>query len=220
VTKQRHTKENIHDRESANLDDDDDKVLKNGILQDGKTLRTSMFAKDGKTPNPDLTPVQLAIAATRAATQSFDSSLHRPGYRYGAATGTGDTAAAHPPTRFGVHDSAREDAYAERDREMADAWQSSKSPPSGAYPVGTSQEGHECTINGAPGTLQPIDGHQGWLRCVADDDDTNYSGDDTDIDGSNDSRTGKFDAVKAQQIKADAYAAYDAEVKEAYKRKG
>lgn len=189
------------------LDDDD----KNNILKDGETRTFKMFMKDGITPNPNLSPAQrvaAAVSATRQAMASFDSAMHdgyrhKPGFVRRAATMTADSVTA---------DATRDAAYEEYDRRQNDAWQS-KSPPSGSYPVGTSQEGDACTINGAAGTLQAIDGHNGWLECVADDDNDNSS-------SSNPyDSAGKFDSVKAQAIKDAAYAAYDSEISQRWRNK-
>jgi hypothetical protein len=183
-------------------DDDDDVFDSRGVLKDGATLTNRMFMKDGN-PNPDLTPAQrvaAAVAATRAAMTSFDSSMHKPGFRYAADCGAA-------PTRFGVHDSTREDCYAARDREMADAWKTKtdRAPPAGSYPA---SEGDSCTINGEPGTLCVIDGHDGYLECVPN----------SDIDNDNDIDTG--DSAKTpQQIRDAAYATYDSEISDAWRNK-
>jgi hypothetical protein len=103
------------------LDDDDEgDILKNGILQDGKSLRTHMYARDGS-PLPGFTDVQRAIAATKDAMRTFDASLHRPGFRRAAATSTADSA-HQTGHRFGVFDAAKEKAYADRDRELTNSW--------------------------------------------------------------------------------------------------
>src|ERR1035437_9249050 len=75
----------------------------------------------------------------------FDAASHRPGHRYPA---TNDAA-------------KRNEMYADADRELSDAWKTKTPPPSGAYPEGTSHAGGACTVNGSPGTLQRIDGHDG-----------------------------------------------------------
>jgi hypothetical protein len=176
-------------------DDDDDVFDSNGILKDGKHVTVSMFMKDGL-PNPDLTPAQrvaAAVAATRDAMQTFDSNLHRPGFRR-AATGTADSVAAA---------TARDAAYADYNRRQSDAWRGTtddKAPPAGSYPATDYDEGDSCTIGGQAGTLQPIDGYDGFLECVADDDDG----------GTDDSRT--IDA------KAKAYESYDSEITNAWRR--
>jgi len=164
--------------------DDDDKRNKQGILRDGERRTIHMFDSKGA-PLPGFTPVQIAIARTKDAMQSFDASMHRPGFRRAAATGTADSA-AHQSTRFGVYDGVREKAYAERDRETADAWKS-KSTDS-----------------------------DNWLECIAD----NHDGDDGD-DGSNpyDSRTGKVDATKVQQIRDAAFQEYDEEIQNRWRNK-
>jgi hypothetical protein len=100
-------------------DDDTDEILKDGeILRDGKTLTVKMFMRDGS-PNPALSPVQIAIANTRAAMKTFDASLHRPGHRY-----ANDAAPLNDAQRlrYGVFDGAKEKAYADRDRELTNSW--------------------------------------------------------------------------------------------------
>jgi hypothetical protein len=128
--------------------------------------------------------------------------MHRPGYRYAAPTGTADSAV---PTRFGVHDSALEKAYADRDRATSDAWKRKTDavpPPEAAYSADDASEGDQCTINGRPGKLCAMDDNDEWLVCVADDD--------TDID------TGDSATVDA---KVKAYAAYDSDITNAWRNK-
>jgi hypothetical protein len=167
-------------------DADEEDALQNGILKDGHHLTCHMFAKDGA-PLPGFTDVQRAIAATHDAI-TFDASLHKPGPRY--ATGTYDTAA---------HDAAitaRNAAYEEYQATITDAWRS-KSAPSGSYPAANGANvGDNCTINGSPGTLRAIPGHDGWLQCVAD---TNDSRPDT------------------QQIKDSAYSEYDLQIQNSWR---
>jgi hypothetical protein len=93
------------------IDDDDD------ILKDGETLTVKMYMKDGS-PNPSLTPVQLAIAATYDA-MTFDASLHRPGHRYANDAAPLEDAQR---LRYGVFDAAKEKAYADSDRDLTEAW--------------------------------------------------------------------------------------------------
>jgi hypothetical protein len=189
--------------------DDDDK---NRILKDGETMTVKMFMKDGS-PNPALTPAQrvaAAVAATRDAMKSFDSSMHRmhkPGHRYAAdAAGfTADSAAAAVV--------ARDAAYSDYERRQADAWKTGRTrdaPPDGSYPASEADEGDACTIDGRPGRLCTIDGHEGYLECIADDDNDG---------GTDDSRRATHDTRTPQQIKADAYAAYDSEVSDAWRNK-
>lgn len=100
------------------IDDDDDTDMIDGILQPGGHLRVPMFLKDGVTINPDLNAVQRAVAGTRAAT-TFDASLHRPGHRYANNAAPLNDAQR---LRYGVFDAAKEKAYADRDRDLTDAW--------------------------------------------------------------------------------------------------
>src|ERR1019366_3879027 len=162
---------------------DDDSTDERGLLKDGHIMRTSMMMRDS------LSPMQKAIAAAHDATQydasTFDAASHRPGYR--RASGTNDAA-------------AKRAMYDTIDRELSDAWRS-KAPPAGSYPAASGAKvGDSCTVNGSPGTLQRIDGADGYLECVATD----------DTDHSKDSRT--YDAVNAEKIKAASYAAYDADL--------
>jgi hypothetical protein len=99
------------------IDDDD------SILKDGQHLRVPMFMKDGITPNPALSPVQRAIAVTHdAATfdaSTFDAASHRPGHRYANDSVPMNDAQR---LRYGVFDTAKEKAYADRDRDLTEAW--------------------------------------------------------------------------------------------------
>jgi hypothetical protein len=181
-----------------------------GVLKDGKTLTTRMFMKDGSV-NPDLTPAQrvaAAVAATKAAMTGFDSSLHgalhRPGFRL-------------PPTSAAMTDAAVriDDAYSAYERDQANAWRNTgdrKAPPAGSYPAATGcSVGDQCTINGAPGTLQQIDGYDGYLECIATD--GNDNSDDT-----NDSRT-RRDSRTPQQIREEMYFTYDSNIQDAWRNK-
>jgi hypothetical protein len=161
-----------------------------------------MYMKDGSS-NPDLTPAQrvaAAVAATRAAMTSFDSSMHRPGFRY-AATGTADSAAAADAAI-----TARDAAYADYSRRQADAWKTGKTrdaPPDGAYSAEEADVGDACTINGCPGVLVEIDGFDGeYLECVATD------GNDNSTDDS-----------RAADAKVKAYDAYDSDITNAWRNK-
>ena len=108
-----------------------------------------MYMKDGS-PKPGFTPVQHAIAAATHDAVTFDANLHRPGHRY--PSGTNDAAVK------------RATMYDTIDRELSDAWRS-KAPPTGSYPANDANEGDACTIDGAPGTLRAIAGHDAWLEC-------------------------------------------------------
>jgi hypothetical protein len=50
---------------------------------------------------------------------TFDASLHRPGHRY-----ANDAAPLNDAQRlrYGVFDAAKENAYADRDRDLTEAW--------------------------------------------------------------------------------------------------
>jgi hypothetical protein len=146
-----------------------------------------------------LTDVQKAIAATYDATQSdastFDAASHRPGHRF--PSGTQDSLHKHGH-RYGVHDAATEKAYADAESDLSNSWRGNTgaAPPAGSYPEGTSHEGRACTVDGAPGTLRAIPGHDGWLQCVAD---------------TNDSRP------DAQEIKDSAYSEYDLRIQNSWR---
>jgi hypothetical protein len=191
-------------------DDDDDVFDSNGVLKDGATHTTKMFARDGSAL-PGFTPVQIAIAATKAATKTFDRAMHlpnQPGY-IRRDTGTGITDAAAVAARDAA-DKVLDVAYAEYSRMQDDAYKTKSLPPAGSYPEGSSSEGDPCTVNGSPGTLQSIEGHSGWLRCVADDDANNNAGTD-------DSRQ-QLDATAVQKIKDDAYDAYSLDIENAWRK--
>jgi len=196
-------------------DDDDDVFDKNGLLKDGKHATVPMFMRDGK-PNPDLTPSQrvaAAVAATKDAMRSFDSSMHRihrPGFRYSAdtAAGTVDSAAADAAI------TARDAAYSDYQRRQSDAWKTGRTrdaevPPDGSYPASDYDEGDSCTVGGQAGTLQLIDGYEDYLECVAND-----SGD----DGTGDSRT-THDTRTPQQIRDAAYQEYDSDITNSWRNK-
>ena len=107
--------------------EDEDNDMIDGILQPGGHLRIPMYMRDGITPNPDLTPVQRAIAAAAATKDAvtFDSASHKPGHRFASTT-----------------DNAKRDAlYDAADRELSDAWKTKAPPPTGSYPEGTGHEG-------------------------------------------------------------------------------
>jgi hypothetical protein len=100
--------------------EDDNSDMIDGILQPGGHFRVPMFLRDGVTINPVLNASQRAIAATRqhdAAT--FDAASHRPGHRY-----ANDAAPLNDAQRlrYGVFDTAKEKAYADRDRELNNSW--------------------------------------------------------------------------------------------------
>jgi hypothetical protein len=126
------------------IEDDDDR-----ILQDGETRTVKMYMKDGS-PKPGFSPLQHAIAAATHDAATFDASLHKPGHRY-----ANDAAPLNDAQRlrYSVFDAAKERAYADRDRELTEAWRGSKSPPTGSYPEGTSHEGNACTVDGAQQTM-------------------------------------------------------------------
>src|ERR1035437_9484339 len=106
--------------------DEKETDMLDGMLQPGGHYRVPMFLRDNVTINPSLTPVQRAIAATRqhdAATfdaSTFDAASHRPGHRY--PTGTNDSTNNPQHLRYGVFDTAKEKAYADRDRELTNSW--------------------------------------------------------------------------------------------------
>ena len=106
------------------IQDEEDASLLNGILQNGMHLRVPMFLRDGITPNPALSERQRAIAAaTRDAatfdTATFDAASHRPGHRYANDSVPMNDAQR---LRYGVFDTAKEKAYADRDRELNNSW--------------------------------------------------------------------------------------------------
>ena len=95
-------------------DDDEDTTL----LKDGQTITVKMYALDGS-PLPGFTDIQRAIGAATHDTATFDASLHKPGHRF--PSGTQDS--LHKPShRYGVTDTAKEKAYADRDRELNNSW--------------------------------------------------------------------------------------------------
>src|ERR1035437_2087917 len=106
------------------FEDDSDRDMIDGILQPNGHFRVPMFLRDGA-PNPSLTPVQRAIALTRqhdAATfdaATFDAASHRPGHRYAIDAAPLNDAQR---LRYGVFDTAKEKAYADRDRELTNSW--------------------------------------------------------------------------------------------------
>jgi hypothetical protein len=124
------------------IDEDDE----NYILKDGESRSCRLMMKDSITPNPALSSVQRAIAASHGDATTFDASTfdaasHRPGHRY-----SNDTAAA----------ATRDAMYADADRKLSDAWKTKAPPPSGAYPEGTSHAGGACTVDGAQQTMDAV----------------------------------------------------------------
>ena len=76
---------------------------------------------------------------------------------------------ASRPGFVGGDRTAIDAAYADSVRSLNDAWriEDAAPPPAGAYAVAAGYKaGGACTINGAPGTLQPS-GRDGWLVCRA-----------------------------------------------------
>jgi hypothetical protein len=180
---------------------DDDAFDENGLLRDGRHVTVPLFMKDSGKPNPDLTPAQkvaAAVAATRDAMNTFDASMHRPGFRYGtpAATHTADSAAI----------TARDAAYSSYDRRQSDAWRGKTKdapPDEGGYSADDHSEGDQCmTSNGEAGTLQASDDDDNWLICVA-----------NDGGGTGDSKK------TPQQIRDAAYESYDTDITNAWRNK-
>ena len=169
--------------------DEENPDMLDGILQPNGHYRVPMFLRDNVTINPVLNASQRAVVGMRqhdAAT--FDGSLYKPGPRYSTNHAAANDAAAK-----------RDAAYEEYQRYITDAWKS-KAPPAGSYPAANgANEGDACTINGAPGKLRAIAGHDGYLECRSTD----------KADHSNDSRSIQNDAQSAQAIKDAAYAEYD-----------
>lgn len=102
------------------IDDVEDEILHDGeILRDGQRLRVPLMLRDSVTPNPALSPMQRAIAAATHDAVTFDAASHRPGHRY-----ANDAAPLNDAQRlrYGVFDTAKEKAYADRDRELTNSW--------------------------------------------------------------------------------------------------
>jgi hypothetical protein len=97
--------------------DDDETILKDGILKDGATLTVKMFMKDGVTPNPNLSPVQLAVAATQNAMADDAAILdaaHKPGFIRAAPVITDAMVARNK---------ARAEYYDAYDQSVSTAWE-------------------------------------------------------------------------------------------------
>jgi hypothetical protein len=114
------------------------------ILQDGQTLRVSMFLRDGS-PNPLLSEVQRAVAATQTRKLLVDDgtgnslNLHKPGFRVSAN-----------PAERAAADAALTAAYDEVEARDASAWRTDTD--TGSHPLLVNKRG-----------LSP-----GKLECVAD----------------------------------------------------
>jgi hypothetical protein len=112
--------------------DEDD----DAILHDGQRVRVLMMMKDstdGMHKHPAL----------------HDGRGGKPGRRPGFVLADR------------VADDQRQAAYSEYENRLTAAWQNDAAP-SGAYPYSASDEGRECSVNGAPGTLQR---EGNWLVC-------------------------------------------------------
>jgi hypothetical protein len=177
------TQQEINMTTQRRHNDDDD-----SILRDGERRSFPMMMRDGA-PNRSLSDVQRAVAmAAQQHDASFgDAAAHRPGYRY--------------TSNDAVYDAKRRarDAY---ERDMSEAWRGNQmdaDTPVGAYREDpTTCAGDQSTIDGRPGTLQPVAGHPGWLECRP-------------PDGSKGSHT---DALPSRE---EAYAAYEASMRDAWK---
>jgi hypothetical protein len=171
-----------------------------GLIRDGVALHV---------------PVSLRDAASK--TQVVDAlggaaRLHQPGPRYLTA----DAARARRDKAV---------AYAAYDAEAANAW---RSPPTGAGanpngPIGQ-REGDLCTINGAPGHLQMVNGA---LQCVpdnSDDEELEDFGAEGSAFAAKTSERRRMSSARSDQAARDhavrmrdTYAAYDAEIAQAWK---
>jgi hypothetical protein len=205
--------------------DDDDQRRDDIILKDGESLRVPMFLRDSS-PNPSLSPMQRAVAATRLRMQAdamtmADASLHKPGYRFAPSGMTAD----QRQNMYDTYDQEISQNYkttgdSDRTGRSNSGYGSSTgsfAPIAGSYPRSPGlREGSACTINGAPGTLTAIDGHPDWLECVADDADDNHADDSRSVFKAD----GTVDLQKAQAIKDAAYKKYDDDLQRAYLTKG
>ena len=183
----------LQDADRRPPDDDDD--------EEELTGSDRAFAVDHRPGGP--------FVVDRRRAPTIDASAHRPGFRdWRPPRGSVDHA------RAVTLNAMRDEAYAEYDREMAsqyqrDAMQNALSftisgvgapgrgngqPEPGAYPYRAELEGAQCTINGAPGTLQR-DGD--WLVC----------------------KPTRTDAVPVGDATAQAYQQYDEEMANAWKNR-
>ena len=127
----------------------EEEAEEDAVLKDGETLRVPMWLMDGS-PNPALSPLQQAVAASQNKLLVSDGSndplaMHRPGFRY--STDPAERAAA---------DAALAEAYAARELADANAWQTSDDHPINTQGRGLSpgkKEGGSCSIDGQRGTL-------------------------------------------------------------------
>ena len=112
------------------FDDDDDDT----IMRDGETRTVKMFAKDGRI-NPDLNPVQRAIAASRqrdaqparmtvtdALGRSDQLHLRRPGARYAVHDTSSNEHAVHA-----THRAMCDEAYTDANADLTNAWKKNTS---------------------------------------------------------------------------------------------
>jgi hypothetical protein len=176
-------------RQQHQHNDEDD----HGVLKDGQRLRVPMYAMDS---------VQKAIA--REALRVTDGSggtqgLHRPGFRIPTTDADDDAVCA---------------AHADYQRELCDSW---KKPvgfggdPSitgaGEHGQQGSREGDPCMRDGLAGVLRM--GAAGLYCDIGDD----------EPDDASDNRSVQQIIRDHQERMSDVYAAHDAEISQAWRRK-
>jgi hypothetical protein len=150
-------------RELSTFEEEEDDALDaRGLLRDGRSLRVPLFLKDGA-PNPELTPLQRAVAETQTRKPLVTDggtdplAMHRPGFRV----------STNPRERMAA-DAALTEAYEARELADREAWRSSDDYPLNDNARGTSRsqrEGDSCSIDGQRGRLKMVNGA---LQCVAD----------------------------------------------------
>jgi hypothetical protein len=171
----------------------DDAFDEHGMLKDGRIARVRMSMKD---------------AMKMRDRPTFDAAKHRPGFRLGDGKLNDARRAAYIEYENWItnrwHDTDQDNPPTGAGSHWPKTQSSTGEAPAGAYPYTPAAEGKSCTINGFPGHLR----RKGdWLVCVPDRQDFNGSnGDDED------------DPERAQSDKTRAYAEYDAQLVDAYKR--
>jgi hypothetical protein len=196
-------------------DDDDSPFDERGILKDGRTVHVSFmdsqqargwsppdtraggpFVVDHRPGGPGCEPDRRP-AFDAATLHDARTRLQREYQLYDAEAATQYKHPPNGPRRDAETEFTGSDPYSTGTGAPARGYDR----PAGTYPYATHLVGTACTINGAPGSLQPVDG---YLACVPDDDASEESEDAAP--------RSLADALETRRrAMADAVDAYDAE---------
>jgi hypothetical protein len=185
-----HPRREVFDARDGRVVDEREGLDERGVLRDGFGMRVPLYlcdsmqkgvAADAKrrsrvVQRDPMGRVRSVYEEEEEAADGamFDAALHRPGFR----------------VLSGADDSEAQKAYREYCDAQCNAWKT-RDAPAGAYPYDPGREGQNCTINGAPGTLQR---RGDALVCVANGESSN-----------SDTVPRTMDAVTAQRIRDQAW---------------